>query len=231
LIHLGHGLFDQFGSTELSAELASLYREHGVELLLEEEVSRFGGDDDLQYVEAKSGVCVAADMAVVGVGVVPNVDYLAGSGITLNNGVVVNQRFETDAANVYAAGDVANFYDPLYQRQRRIEHWSNANYQGTEVGKILAGEGGGYHTVSSFFSEIFGTGIKVFGDVTDFDEIKTDGSLAAGKLLVSYGHQNQLVGVLAIGQSEELESVVKDLIGERAPLDALARELVGASSR
>ena len=68
--------------------------------------------------------------AVVGVGVVPNVDFLADSGLALDNGVVVNQRFETSAPGVYAAGDVANFYDPLYGRQRRIEHWSNANYQG-----------------------------------------------------------------------------------------------------
>jgi hypothetical protein len=52
------------------------------------------------------------------------------------------------------------------RRRRRIEHWSNANYQGTEVGKVLAGGGGGYDTVSSFFSEVFGTTVKVFGDVS-----------------------------------------------------------------
>jgi NADPH-dependent 2,4-dienoyl-CoA reductase/sulfur reductase-like enzyme len=231
LIHLGPGLFDQFGSTELSAELASLYHEHGVELLLEEEVSSFGGDERFEYVEVKSGVCVAADMAVVGIGVVPNVEYLATSGIALDNGVVVNERFETSAVGVYAAGDVANFYDPLYRRRRRIEHWSNADYQGTEVGKILAGETGRYNTVSSFFTEVFGSRINVFGDLTGFDEIETDGSLAAGRLLVSYGHAGQLVGVLTVGHSEELEAVAKALIGERAPLDALARELVGARSR
>jgi NADPH-dependent 2,4-dienoyl-CoA reductase/sulfur reductase-like enzyme len=231
MFHHGRGLFDQFGAAELSGELAALYAERGVELLLEEEVSSFGGDERLEYVEAKSGVCAAADLAVVGVGVVPNVDYLATSGIALDNGVVVNARFETSAARVYAAGDVANFYDPLYRRQRRIEHWSNANYQGTEVGKILAGHPGGYDTVSSFFSEVFDIGIKVFGDVSVSDEITTDGSLASGELLVSYGHGSQLVGVLAVGQSEELESVAKELIGERAPLDALSRELVATRSR
>ena len=230
LIHHGKGLFDQFGSPDLSEELAALYRKHGVELLHKEEVSSFGGDGRLEWVEAKSGVCVAADMVVVGVGVVPNVDYLATSGITLDNGVVVNERFETSAPQVYAAGDVANFYDPLYRRQRRIEHWSNANYQGTEVGKILAGQAGGYDTVSSFFSEVFGTGIKVFGDVTDFGAVTTYGSLASGELLVTYGHSETLVGALTVGQSEELESVIKELLDERAAVDALARELVGARS-
>ena len=84
---------------------------------------------------------------------------------------------------VFAAGDVANFFDPLYGRRRRIEHWSNANYQGTEVGKVLAGSGDGYDTVSSFFSEVFGTTVKVFGDVSRFDEQTTEGSLTSGTLL------------------------------------------------
>ncbi len=231
LIHRGHGLFDQFGSKELSDELASLYRERGVELRLEEEVAGFGGDERLEYVEAKGGICVEAEIAVVGVGVVPNVDFLATSGLTLDNGVVVNQRFEASAASVYAVGDVASFYDPLYRCQRRIEHWSNANYQGVEVGKILASQAGGYDTVSSFFSEVFGITIKVFGDVNRFDALTTDGSLGSGAFLASYGEDDTLVGALAIGQSGELEALVRDLIAERAPLDALARELVGGRSR
>ena len=131
LIHLGSGLFDVLGSSELSDQLAALYRERGVELLLEHEVASFGGDGVLAYVETKNGLRIDADLAVVKVGVVPNVDFLADSGIAVDNGVVVNARFETSAPHVYAAGDVASFFDPLYERQRRIEHWSNASYQGT----------------------------------------------------------------------------------------------------
>jgi NADPH-dependent 2,4-dienoyl-CoA reductase/sulfur reductase-like enzyme len=229
LIHMGHGLFDQLGSHELSDQLLALYREHGVDVLLEEEVARFGGDDALEYVETKSGLCFEADIAVAGVGVVPSVDFLEASGLVLDNGVVVNERFKTNAQGVYAAGDVANFYDPLYGRRRRIEHWSNANYQGTEVGKILAGQGGGYDTVSSFFSEVFGTTIKVFGDTSQADQPVAEGSLESG-FLASYGDGGRLVGAISIGQSEETEALVKDLIAERAPADALARDLVGGRS-
>jgi len=233
LIHLGHGLFDQFRSPELSDELAALYREHGVELLLEQEVAGFGSDGQqrLSYVETKSGLCVEAELAVVGVGVVPNVDFLADSGLTLDNGVLVNQRFESQAPGVFAAGDVANFFDPLYGRQRRIEHWSNANYQGTEAGKVLAGSGTGYDTVSSFFSEVFGTTVKVFGDVSRFDALTTEGSLTSGAFLASYGESGRLVGALTVGATDELETLLKGLIAEHAPMDALERELVDGSSR
>jgi NTE family protein len=228
LIHMGSGLFDLLGSPELSEQLLALYREHGVEVLLEEEVAGFGGEERLEYVEAKRGLCVAADLAVVGVGVVPNVGFLDGSGLALDDGVVVNERFETTVPGVYAAGDVANFLDPLFGRQRRIEHWSNASYQGTEVGKILAGQDGGYDTVSSFFSEIFGVTVKVFGDVSSFDELTTDGTLDSG-LLVGYGVSGRLVGALTVGQSEDVESLAKELIAERAPTRALHDDLVAAS--
>ena len=229
LIHMGDGLFDQLGSRELSDQLLALYREHSVDVLLEEEVARFGGVDALEYVEAKSGLCVEADLAVVGVGVVPNVDFLEPSGLALDNGVVVNERFETNAPGVYAAGDVANFFDPLYGRRRRIEHWSNANYQGTEVGKVLAGLDGGYDTVSSFFSEVFGATIKVFGDTSRGVQLPAEGSLEAG-FLAGYGDEGRLVGAISVGQGEETEALVKDLIAEQAPADALARDLIAGRS-
>jgi 3-phenylpropionate/trans-cinnamate dioxygenase ferredoxin reductase subunit len=228
LIHLGSGLFDQLGSADLSEQLAVLYREHGVELLLEHAVARFGGDGALAYAETADGRRVAADLAVVGVGVVPSVDFLSRSGLAIDDGIVVNERFETNVPGIYAAGDVARFFDPLYGRRRRIEHWSNANYQGSEVGKILAGDGGGYDAVSSFFSEVFGTTLKVFGDVSRFDTLTAEGSLDEG-FLATYGENGRLVGALSVGQSEELETLVKQLLAERAPADALEHELVGGS--
>jgi NTE family protein len=130
---------------------------------------------------------------------------------------------------VYAAGDVANFFDPLYRRRRRIEHWSNANYQGTEVGKVLAGHDGGYDAVSSFFSEVFGTTIKVFGDTGAGVQLPAEGSLEAG-FLAGYGDEGRLVGAISVGQDEETEALLKDLIAERAPADALTRDLIGGRS-
>jgi len=227
LIHLGGGLFDQLGSEQLSDELLALYREQGVDVWLEEEVASFGGDNRLEYVEARSGRWIEADMAVVDVGVVPNTHFLVGSGLAIDNGVVVNERFETSAPGVYAAGDVANFFDPLYGRHRRVEHWSNANYQGTEAGKILAGHGEGYDTVSSFFSEVFGLTVKVFGDISHSDDVMTQGSLGTGELLAVYGENGGLVGALTVGQSSEVEAGLKGLIRAHEPLTALNGNLAG----
>jgi NADPH-dependent 2,4-dienoyl-CoA reductase/sulfur reductase-like enzyme len=121
--------------------------------------------------------------------------------------------------DVYAAGDVANFFDPLFGRRRRIEHWSNANYQGTQVGKILAGADGGFDTVSTFFTEIFGITIRVFGDARRDAEVVVRGTLADGKLYALYGDENgEVIAALSVGQSAEIEELLKQQISAHAPL-------------
>ena len=219
LVHLGRWLFDQLGVEQLSDELAALYESKGVELVLGNEVEAFHGDGRLEKVTTKNGREVEADLAVVGVGVDPVTDFLDGSGITVDNGIVVDDRFRTNVPDVFAAGDVANFFDSLFGRQRRIEHWSNANYQGTEVGKALAGGEGRYDTVSSFFTEIFGITIKVFGDAKRDAQVVVHGSLRENDLYVLYGdEQEEVIGALSAGQSEEVEELLKQHIQKGTPL-------------
>jgi NADPH-dependent 2,4-dienoyl-CoA reductase/sulfur reductase-like enzyme len=224
LVHLGRWLFDQLGVEQLSDELAALYESKGVELVLGNEVEAFRGNGSLESVTTKNGRAVEADLAVVGIGVQPVTDVLEGSGIKVDNGIVVNQRFETNVPDVYAAGDVANFFDPLFDKQRRIEHWSNANYQGTEVGKVLAGAEGGFDAVSTFFTEVFGITIRVFGDARRDAHVVVHGSLRDVDLYVLYGDEGEeTIGALSVGQTEEVEELLKQQVRAHAPLrDRLA---------
>jgi NADPH-dependent 2,4-dienoyl-CoA reductase/sulfur reductase-like enzyme len=219
MIHLGRWLFDQLGVEQVSDELAALYDSKGVNLVLGHEVAAFNGDGRLQSVSTKNGRELEADLAVVGVGVAPLTDFLDGSGIEVDNGIVVDQRFQTNAPDVFAVGDVARFYDPLFQKHRRIEHWSNANYQGTEVGKILAGGDGGYDRVSEFFTEVFGITIKVFGDARPDCQVVVQGSLNDGQLYALYADENdEIVGALSVGQAEEVEELLRERIRAHAPI-------------
>jgi NADPH-dependent 2,4-dienoyl-CoA reductase/sulfur reductase-like enzyme len=218
LLHLGRWLFDQLGVDQLSDELAAFYVSKGVQCILGNEVEAFHGNGALESVTTKNGRRVEADLAVVGIGVDPVTDFLEGSGIELNNGIVVNERFETNVPDVYAVGDVANFFDPLFERRRRIEHWSNANYQGTEVGKVLAGADGGYDKVSEFFTEIFGITIKVFGDAGRDSHCIVHGSLAEGMYALGANKEGEVIGAISVGQPEEIEELLKQQIRAHAPL-------------
>jgi NADPH-dependent 2,4-dienoyl-CoA reductase/sulfur reductase-like enzyme len=228
-VHRGVDLFAQLGSPEISEHLVDLYRRRGVEVSQGVQVDAFRGHSALDSVELHAGEQLGARLAVVGIGVAPAVGFLEGSGVAIGNGVLVNERFETNVPGIYAVGDVACFPDPLFGRRRRIEHWSNANYQGSEVGRILAGAEGGYDTVSSFFTESFGLTLKVFGDTSQHDDRVARGAFADGEAIVFYLVSGRLVGTLLAGQDEETENRLRELIRERAvasDVRALADESV-----
>jgi NADPH-dependent 2,4-dienoyl-CoA reductase/sulfur reductase-like enzyme len=227
LVHRGKGLFELLRARHLAQFLSELYGTKGVNLVLTDEVDEFAGRDRLDSVRTKRGGVHQAELAVVGVGVGPNTGWLEGSGLDLDDGVVVDARYATGVDGVSAVGDVARFYDPLFERHRRIEHWSNANHQGTDVGRLLAGGDGGYDIVSTFFSEVFGVSFKVFGDVERFDEVVFRGALEDGDAIAFYLDESTLVACLLIGQDEETEKQLKELIAARATvrdLETLARD-------
>lgn len=209
-------LFAQLRSPEVSEHLVNVYRQRGVEIIRGDEIRAFRGRSQLDTVDLHSGQPLGAGLAVVGVGVAPAASFLDGSGIATGDGIIVDQRFQTNVPGVYAVGDVARFFDPLYRRDRRIEHWSNASYQGAEVGKILAGAAGGYDTVSTFFTESFGLTLKVFGDASQHDDRISRGSFSEGKATVFYFEQGRLVAALHAGQDEETEQTLRRLIGSAA---------------
>jgi NTE family protein len=209
-------LFAQLRSPEISEHLVHLYRHHGVDVISGDEVRAFRGRSRLDTIELHAHGPIGAGLAVVGIGVRPALAWVAGSGIAVDDGILVDARFQTNLSDVYAVGDVARFHDPLFGRRRRIEHWSNADYQGSQVGKILAGADGGYHTVSTFFSEAFGLTLKVFGDVSQHDERVARGSFAAGNAIVFYLERGHLVGTLHTGQNEETERTLMRLIRTQA---------------
>jgi NADPH-dependent 2,4-dienoyl-CoA reductase/sulfur reductase-like enzyme len=223
LIHRGKGLFEILRARQLAQYLTDLYGRNGVALVLGDEVSEFAGHDRVDSVRTKLGNVYQADLAVIGIGVTPNTDWLAESGLELDDGVVVNDRFETGKPDVYAVGDVARFFDPIFDRHRRIEHWSNANYQGTQVGKLLAGDDVRYDIVSTFFSEVFGVTFKVFGDIDRFDDIVFRGSLEDGNAIGFYLAGRRLVACLLVGQDEETENRLKELIAAHATVRDVER--------
>ena len=212
-------LFSQLRLPEISEHLLDLYRRRGVEVIRGNEVRAFHGRTRLDTVELHSGRMLGAGLAVVGIGVAPAVSFLEGSGLAMEDGILVDERFRTNLPGVFAAGDVARFPDPVFGRTRRIEHWSNASYQGAEVGRILAGAEGGYDAVSTFFTESFGLTLKVFGDVSQHDDRIAHGSFADGDAIVYYLECGRLVGTLHTGQDEETEETLKRLIRARRRFD------------
>jgi 3-phenylpropionate/trans-cinnamate dioxygenase ferredoxin reductase component len=117
--------------------IADLHRAHGVRTIFEDTVAAFEGTRRVARVITKQGLRLECDFVVAGVGMEPVVDILEGSGIQVDNGVVVDQYCQTNVPGIYAAGDIANHYHPVFERQIRVEHWQNAIKQGAAAARNM----------------------------------------------------------------------------------------------
>jgi 3-phenylpropionate/trans-cinnamate dioxygenase ferredoxin reductase component len=222
LVHLGTGIFDLLGAPELSNYLNDLYRAHGVELAFGEAVSELTDG----VVRTKSGRELEADMVVEGVGVTLNLGLLEGTGIEIGDGVIVSERYESSVPGIFAAGDIANYPDPIAGRRRRIEHWSNANTSGSRLGTFLAGGDPGPLPVANFFSEVFGASFRILGDSVGYEVVATRGSFADGKAASLYADDaGTLRAALVFGLESDEEDRLKELIAELAPASDAAEAL------
>jgi NADPH-dependent 2,4-dienoyl-CoA reductase/sulfur reductase-like enzyme len=215
-VDLAPRLFDALGVPAVSASLERLYRERGVEVVLGEAIRELRGDGALAGAVTEGGREIEADLAVVGIGVEPWADYLEGTRIAYDDGIVVDERFRTSVPGIYAAGDVVRFHDPIFGHARRVEHWSNADHHGKQLGRLLAGEDAPYDHVAYFFTELFGTKIGVLGDPDGgFDEVVVRGALEEGEVVAFYLRDGRLVASLISGVDDETRAALTELLREQ----------------
>jgi NADPH-dependent 2,4-dienoyl-CoA reductase/sulfur reductase-like enzyme len=217
VVEVGERLMPALHSDELSAQLADLYREHGVELVLGDSVDELQGHGRLlSGARLASGRDVEAYLAVVGVGVQPNVELATSTAIEVDDGIVVDALFRASVDDVYAIGDVARFTDPVSGRSRRIEHWSNAHAHGAHLGRVLAGSRDPYDEVAVFFTQLFDMKLQVVGDPdAGVDETVLVGTVPERRLLGFYLRDGRVVGAVLTGQAADVVERVKEIVRER----------------
>lgn len=225
--------------TQMAEVCAALHARHGVPLRtgLGVEAIEPGG------VRVAGGEVLSADAVVVGIGVVPNVEWLEGSGVLLGDGVRCDDRCRVLTADgvpvpaVVAAGDLARWPNPLFPgltdpaepESMRVEHWTNAAEMGDHAARTLladlagADDPGPFAPVPYFWSDQYDVKIQFLGRATAHDEVRiVDGPDEQGRLLALYRRGDRLVGALGISKMRLLIGYRK-LLAERASwADALA---------
>ncbi len=224
VVEMGDRLVPALASAELSDQIAELYREHGVEILLGEEIEEFNANGRvLTGARTGSQRLIEAFVCVVGVGVEPNVGFLKTSGLRMDDGIVVDDRFRTSVDHVYAIGDVASFDDVVSGRRHRIEHWSNADGHGTRLGQNLAGARTGYARVPAFFTKLFDLQLQLLGDTEGVDEVVLRGSVPERNLIALYLREERLIAAALVGQTMDMAEELTSLLREKARLGDRSR--------
>ncbi|MFF4925312.1 NAD(P)/FAD-dependent oxidoreductase [Kitasatospora sp. NPDC001261] len=152
---------------EVAQVFADLHREHGVDLRLGVKVAELTGEGgSVTGVKLADGTTVAADAVVVGIGIAPATGLAEAAGLEVDNGIKTDQHLRTSDPDVYAAGDVANAYHPLFGRHVRVEHWANALNQPQTAARALLGQPDAvYDRVPYFFTDQYDLGMEYVGYV------------------------------------------------------------------
>jgi 3-phenylpropionate/trans-cinnamate dioxygenase ferredoxin reductase subunit len=198
-----------------------VHRDHGVELALGESVEAFEGDGTVARVRTAAGRSIDCDFVVVGIGVTPRTELAAGAGLEVENGILVNERFQSSVPSVFAAGDVARAWHPFYGERIRLEHWSGALNQGPAAARAMLGEEISYDRIPYFFSDQYDVGMEYSGHAPQWDQVVFRGDPAAGEFIAFWLRD----GRVAAGMNVNVWDVndhVQTLIRSRQTIDVAA---------
>lgn len=210
------GLGTRLFPDDLSSFLVEYYRRQGV-------VVRTLGRVDVEergrgvVVRTGSGAEFEADVAVVGIGVSPNVELAQGAGLTVGDGIEVDGFLRTSAPDVYAAGDVASFHQPILGERIRVEHESNANAMGRAAGLAMAGQPAPYDELPFFYSDLFDLGFEAVGELDPRLETFADWKEPFRKGVVYYLAKGRVRGALLWNTWDQADNA-RRLIEEAQPV-------------
>lgn len=216
----------------LGERCAALHRAHGVELRLGIGIAALHGDARVREVELADGSRVAADVVVVALGAIPNTEWLAGSGLQLDPGVVCDEQLAAvGAEGVYAAGDVASWPHPLAGGERiRVEHWTNAAEQGTIAGRHAVAppqERAPHAAVPSFWSDQYDVKIQAIGLPQRARRVQVAEATPEGDRFVAIGERDgRVIAALAFNGARRLPWYRRQ-IADGTAVEALLEQLAG----
>ena len=204
---------------EVGRVMEEVHRDHEARLILEDTVAAFEGADRVERVVTQGGRRIECDFVVVGLGVEPGTELLAGTGVEIDNGIVVDEFCRASVEGIYAAGDVANHYHPVFERRIRVEHWQNALNQGPAAARSMLGKGEPYDEVPWFSSDQYDSNLQYAGFHTEWDDLVVRGSMEERNFVAFYRKDERVLAAVAVNRGKDLRRSMR-LIKAQRPVDA-----------
>jgi 3-phenylpropionate/trans-cinnamate dioxygenase ferredoxin reductase component len=209
----------------LGRELGAIYRdvhvEHGVDFRGGVGLERFEGSRSVERVVLTDGSTIDCDLVLVGVGVTPRTQLAEAAGLAVDNGIVVSDRLETSVPGIFAAGDVANAFHPLFGRHLRVEHWANALNQGPAAARNMLGADVPYERVPYFFSDQYDVGMEYSGYAVGWDEVVFRGDPASREFIAYWLKGERVLAGMNVNVWDVTDEI-QELVRSGRPLDRKA---------
>lgn len=215
---IGPGIGWNIFLPDLTAHLNQYFQEKKIKIIPNVKVRDMNKSGDRIRISTESGDEIGVEAVVAGVGIVPDVALAEKINLTVENGITVNELLQTSEPDIYAAGDVANFYNPLLGKRIRVEHADNANAMGKQAGRNMAGAGERYDHLPFFYSDLFDLGYEAVGLLDSRFKIVEDWSEKYGRGVMYYLNEERVSGVLLWNVWDKVDEARK-IIGLPSPVD------------
>lgn len=200
-----------------------VHRDAGVDLRTGATVTALEGPEknngEVSHVVLGNGERVEADLVVIGIGIVPNIELAEAAGLEVDNGIVVNEHTKTSDENIYAAGDCCNHPSPFFGRRLRLESVQNAMDQARVVAVNLLGEKTVYDALPWFWSDQYDLKLQMVGLSQDYDEAVVRGNPEERNFSVFYLQEGRLIAVDTVSRPKDF-MLAKKLVAERVQPNA-----------
>jgi 3-phenylpropionate/trans-cinnamate dioxygenase ferredoxin reductase subunit len=203
---------------EIGTLVADIHRDEGVDLRCGQAVTSVINRGGEAIVTTSEGATISCDIVVVGVGLVPNVELVTGTGVQIDNGIVVDEYCRTSVPGIYAAGDVANHYHPIFGRRMRVEHYDNALRQGAAAAANMLDRAVVFDDVHWFWSDQYAHNLQYVGCADGWDQLVLRGCVRDRRFTAFYLQQGTIVAAFSIDRGKDVLAA-KRLIHARARVD------------
>jgi 3-phenylpropionate/trans-cinnamate dioxygenase ferredoxin reductase component len=214
MVYAGVSPLAQILPHPLTQVVSDLYREHGVQLYPDDRVLELSPNGRGLRARTEQADGIEADWALAGVGLIPDTGIAEAGGLRIDNGVKVNRFLQTSNPNIYAAGDLACYPDPIWEDPVRVEHWDNAQASGRTAGLNMAGKNQPYTHQSMFFSDLFDIGFEAVGTLSSRLETFIDMDAQWRKGVVYYLKEGMVCGVLLWNTWDQVDAA-RELIAAK----------------
>ena len=206
---------------DLAAYVADLHRRHGVEILTGVVVTGIEDTGSELSILTASGQRFAADIAAVGIGAVPNSELAKLAGLTVDDGIVVDEFGRSSDPHIFAAGDVTRHFNPLFGRSIRLEAWQNAQNQAIAVAKIMAGGTEPFAEVPWFWTDQFDMNLQTAGPAGPWDQLVWRGAPDERAFTVFHLLEGKPVAATTVNNTRDMR-FARMIVGRGQPVDPKA---------
>lgn len=200
---------------EIGRFYGDVHRGRGVDLRLGVQVARLEGRERVERVVTADGTAIEADLVVVGVGIVPDAELAAAADLKIENGIVVDEFAQTSDPRIWAAGDVANAWNPALGRRVRLESWQNAQNQAIAAAKGMAGKAVPYGEIPWFWSDQYDLNLQMIGLPESWDTVTVRGIMGQGPFTAFYLKDGIVVGANAVNSAKDIRFARKWIAEKR----------------